>query len=170
MFCTLLSDIADNIPIVLTSKLLEIKICHVKNIREVTYRICTDRSPTKRRLYKKYSNHFIVKISQEKDMFLLIVIFILTINYTQQYKLGKLLIVSIFMLNINYTQQFKLGKLIIVFIFMLNINYTQQYKLGKLLIVFIFMLNINYTQQYKLGNLHIVFIFMLNINYTHQYK
>ena len=35
------------------------------------------------------------------------------------------------MLNINYTQQYKLCKLLIVFIFLLNINYTQQYKLGK---------------------------------------
>ena len=35
------------------------------------------------------------------------------------------------MLNINYTQQYKLGKLLIVLILMLNINYTQQYKLGE---------------------------------------
>jgi hypothetical protein len=40
------------------------------------------------------------------------------------------------MLSINYTQQYKLGKLLIVFISMLNFNYTQQYKLGKLLMVF----------------------------------
>ena len=37
----------------------------------------------------------------------IVIIFILTINYTQQYKLGKLLIVFIFMLIINYTQQYK---------------------------------------------------------------
>ena len=49
------------------------------------------------------------------------------------------------MLNINYTQQYKLGKLLIVFILMLNIKHTQQYTLGKLLIVFILMLKINYT-------------------------
>ena len=40
------------------------------------------------------------------------------------------------MLNINYTKQYKIGKLLIVFILILNINYTQQYKLRKLLIVF----------------------------------
>ena len=34
------------------------------------------------------------------------------------------------MLNINYTQQYKLGKLLIVFLLMPNINYNQQYKLG----------------------------------------
>ena len=48
------------------------------------------------------------------------------------------------MLNINYTHQYKLGKLgklLIVFIFMFNINYTQQHQLGKLRIVFIFMWN-----------------------------
>ena len=33
----------------------------------------------------------------------IVIIFILTINYTQQYKLGKLLIVFISILNINYT-------------------------------------------------------------------
>jgi hypothetical protein len=54
----------------------------------------------------------------------------------------KLFIASIFMLNINYTQQYTLCKLLIVFIFMLNINYTQQYKVGMLRIVFIFMWNI----------------------------
>jgi hypothetical protein len=54
-------------------------------------------------------------------------------------------IACIFMLNINYGQQYKLGKLLIVFILMFNINYIQQYKLSKLLIVCIFMLNINYT-------------------------
>jgi hypothetical protein len=39
-----------------------------------------------------------------------------------------LLIVIIFILTINYTQQNNLGKLLIVFLLMLNINYIQQYK------------------------------------------
>jgi hypothetical protein len=47
-----------------------------------------------------------------------------------------LFIVLMFILSFNYTQQYKLGKLLIVFIFMLNINYTQQYKLSKLLLDF----------------------------------
>jgi hypothetical protein len=38
------------------------------------------------------------------------------------------------MLSINYTQDYKLGKLLIVFIFILNIKYARQYKLGKLFI------------------------------------
>ena len=42
------------------------------------------------------------------------------------------------MLKINYTQQYKLRKILIVFLFMLNINYNRQYQLGKLLIVFWF--------------------------------
>jgi hypothetical protein len=34
-------------------------------------------------------------------------------------------------LDINYTQQYKLGKLLVVFISILYINYTQQDKIGN---------------------------------------